>query len=67
VEWIGSHCGVTRYQSDMIGQSRQTGMAAGDHLYFSMLLNGQFVNATEWWDPHSIQDRIERKLHDLGS
>jgi len=51
----------------MIGQSRQTGMAAGDHLYFSMLLNGQFVNATEWWDPHSIQDRIERKLHDLGS
>jgi len=30
-------------------------------------VNGQFVNATEWWDPHWIQDRIVRKLHELGS
>ena len=31
-----------------------------------MLVNGQFVNATEWWDPHWIEDRIMRKLREAG-
>ena len=45
-----------------LGASGQTGLAGGDHLHFSMMVNGQFVNATEWWDPHWIEDRILRKL-----
>ena len=45
-----------------LGASGQTGLAGGDHLHFSMIVNGQFVNATEWWDPHWIEDRIMRKL-----
>lgn len=45
-----------------LGASGQTGLAGGDHLHFSMLVNGLFVNATEWWDPHWIEDRIMRKL-----
>jgi hypothetical protein len=45
-----------------LGASGQTGLAGGDHLHFSMLVTGQFVNATEWWDPHWIEDRIMRKL-----
>ena len=49
-----------------LGASGQTGLAGGDHLHFSMLVNGQFVNATEWWDPHWIEDRITRKLRDAG-
>jgi len=49
-----------------LGRSGQTGLAAGDHLHFSMLVNGQFVNATEWWDPHWIEDRVTRKLRDAG-
>ncbi len=49
-----------------IGRSGQTGLAGGDHLHFSMLVNGQFVNATEWWDPHWIEDRIMRKLREAG-
>jgi murein DD-endopeptidase MepM/ murein hydrolase activator NlpD len=49
-----------------LGTSGQTGLAGGDHLHFSMMLNGQFVNATEWWDPHWIEDRIMRKLRDAG-
>jgi murein DD-endopeptidase MepM/ murein hydrolase activator NlpD len=61
------HEGDEVKQGQVLGQSGQTGLAAGDHLHFSMLVNGQFVNATEWWDPHWIQDRIVRKLHDLGS
>jgi murein DD-endopeptidase MepM/ murein hydrolase activator NlpD len=50
-----------------LGTSGQTGLAGGDHLHFSMLLNGQFVNATEWWDPHWIEDRIVRKLREAGA
>jgi murein DD-endopeptidase MepM/ murein hydrolase activator NlpD len=50
-----------------LGASGQTGLAGGDHLHFSMLVNGQFVNATEWWDPHWIEDRVMRKLRAAGS
>jgi len=49
-----------------LGASGQTGLAGGDHLHFSMLVNGHFVNATEWWDPHWIEDRVTRKLRDAG-
>jgi len=45
-----------------IARSGQTGLAAGDHLHFTMLLNGIPVNPVEWWDPHWIRDRIEKKL-----
>jgi murein DD-endopeptidase MepM/ murein hydrolase activator NlpD len=50
-----------------LGLSGQTGLAGGDHLHFSMLVNGRFVNATEWWDPHWIEDRIMRKLREAGA
>ena len=51
---------VTRGQT--IGRSGMTGMAGGDHLHFTMLVNGRMVNPVEWWDPHWISDRVERKL-----
>jgi murein DD-endopeptidase MepM/ murein hydrolase activator NlpD len=54
-------------KGQQIGVSGQTGMAGGDHLHFSMLVDGQFVNATEWWDPHWIEDRIMRKLREAGA
>ncbi len=50
----------------VLGASGQTGLAGGDHLHFSMLLNGRFINATEWWDPHWIEDRVTRKLREAG-
>lgn len=46
----------------IIGHSGQTGMAGGDHLHFSVLVHGIFVNPLEWWDPHWIKDNIDRKL-----
>jgi murein DD-endopeptidase MepM/ murein hydrolase activator NlpD len=49
-----------------LGKSGMTGLAGGDHLHFTMLVNGQMVNPVEWWDAHWIQDRILRKLH-MGS
>jgi murein DD-endopeptidase MepM/ murein hydrolase activator NlpD len=54
-------------KGETLGASGQTGLAGGDHLHFSMLLNGQFVNATEWWDPHWIEDRVTRKLREAGA
>ena len=47
-----------------LGQTGMTGMAGGDHLHFTMLVNGQMVNPIEWWDPHWIQDRVARKLNE---
>jgi len=51
---------VTKGQE--IGKTGITGLAGGDHLHFTMLVNGQMVNPIEWWDPHWIADRITRKL-----
>jgi murein DD-endopeptidase MepM/ murein hydrolase activator NlpD len=49
-------------RGQVIGRSGQTGLAGGDHLHFSVLLDGIPVNPTEWWDAHWIHDRIEEKL-----
>jgi murein DD-endopeptidase MepM/ murein hydrolase activator NlpD len=45
-----------------IGRSGMTGLAAGDHLHFTMLVNGHPVNAVEWWDSKWMQDRVLRKI-----
>jgi murein DD-endopeptidase MepM/ murein hydrolase activator NlpD len=49
-------------RGQVMGRSGQTGLAAGDHLHFTMLLDGIPVNPVEWWDAHWIHDRIEAKL-----
>jgi murein DD-endopeptidase MepM/ murein hydrolase activator NlpD len=58
--------GQTVQKEQELGKSGMTGMAGGDHLHFTMLVNGQMVNPVEWWDAHWIQDRILRKLHDAS-
>ena len=50
-------------KGDIIAYSGQTGLAGGDHLHFSVLVHGIFVNPKEWWDSHWIQDNITRKLN----
>jgi murein DD-endopeptidase MepM/ murein hydrolase activator NlpD len=54
-------------KGDIIGHTGQTGLAGGDHLHVSMLVNGVFVNPIEWWDDHWIQDNITSKLELLKS
>ncbi len=46
----------------LIGKSGTTGLAAGDHLHFSLILHGEQVNPTEWWDPFWVKTRIKDKL-----
>jgi murein DD-endopeptidase MepM/ murein hydrolase activator NlpD len=55
---------VTKGQ--VLGRSGTTGLAGGDHLHFTMLLDGHPVNPVDWWDPHWIQDRVTRKLSDAA-
>jgi murein DD-endopeptidase MepM/ murein hydrolase activator NlpD len=45
-----------------IGATGATGMAFGDHLHFSMLVDGYQIDPKEWWDEHWIHDRILSKI-----
>jgi len=54
-------------KGDIIGNTGTTGLAGGDHLHFSMLVHGTFVNPKEWWDPHWIKDNITAKLQPAQS
>ena len=51
-------------RGDVLGRSGATGLAGGDHLHFTMLLQGLPVDSREWWDGHWIQDRLVLKLGD---
>jgi murein DD-endopeptidase MepM/ murein hydrolase activator NlpD len=53
-------------KGQLLGRSGMTGLAAGDHLHFTMLVNGHPVNPVEWWDPKWMQDRVLRKVMDTG-
>ena len=41
-----------------LAKTGATGLAGGDHLHFTMLIDGVQVNPVEWWDPHWVKDRI---------
>ena len=45
-----------------IGVTGLTGMAAGDHLHFSMMVHNVFVNPAEWWDDTWINNNITSKI-----
>ena len=63
---IGVKVGDKVEKGQVIGQSGMTGLAAGDHLHFTVLVNGTAVNPVEWWDIKWMQDRVFRKIRDAG-
>ncbi len=50
----------------VLGRSGATGLALGDHLHFSVLVQGVYVNPREWWDSHWIESNLERHLKEAG-
>lgn len=60
---ISVQAGQSLKKGDVMGKTGATGLAAGDHLHFGILVGGQFVNPVEWWDPHWIKDNITNKLN----
>ncbi len=51
---------VKRGQS--LGRTGQTGLAGGDHLHFSVILQGVQINPLEWWDPKWVQRHVFSRL-----
>ena len=45
-------------KGDVLGSSGTSGMAGGDHLHFSILINGIFVDPLEWWDGSWLEINI---------
>jgi murein DD-endopeptidase MepM/ murein hydrolase activator NlpD len=54
-------------KGETLGRSGMTGLAGGDHLHFTMLVNGHPVNPVEWWDTKWMQDRVFRKVSEAGA
>ncbi len=59
---IKAEVGKEIKKGETLGHTGTTGLAGGDHLHFSMLVGGFFVNPIEWWDEHWIKDNVELKM-----
>jgi murein DD-endopeptidase MepM/ murein hydrolase activator NlpD len=54
-------------RGEAMGKSGSTGMAGGDHLHFSMQVDGVQVNPIEWWDQHWIHDHVFGRMQGAGA
>ena len=45
-----------------LGTSGATGLAGGDHLHFSILLSGTYVDPLEWWDARWVHSHVDARL-----
>lgn len=59
---IAVHEGDMVKRGQEMGKSGQTGLAGGDHIHFSMQLEGVQIDPKEWWDAHWIQDHIAKRV-----
>ena len=59
---LGVQSGDMVEKGDSLGLTGTSGMAGGDHLHYSMLVNGIFVNPLEWWDARWLKLNIESYL-----
>lgn len=59
---IGVKIGDAVKKGQELGRSGATGLAGGDHLHFSMQVDGTQINPVEWWDEHWIHDRILSRI-----
>ncbi len=54
-------------RGQVMGKSGQTGLAGGDHIHFSMQLDGVQIDPKEWWDAHWINDHIMKRVSLAGA
>ncbi|MEJ2100867.1 MAG: M23 family metallopeptidase [Desulfobacterales bacterium] len=54
-------------KGEILGRTGSTGLAGGDHLHFSILVNKTFVNPIEWWDAAWIENNILSKIEAVAS
>lgn len=53
-------------RGQVMGLSGMTGMAGGDHIHFTMQLDGVQIDPKSWWDQHWIQDHIAKRVELTG-
>jgi murein DD-endopeptidase MepM/ murein hydrolase activator NlpD len=63
---IAVHEGDMVKRAQIMGKSGQTGMAGGDHIHFSMQLEGIQIDPKEWWDAHWIKDHVAKRVSLAG-
>ncbi len=63
---IAVHEGDIVTRGQVMGKSGQTGLAGGDHIHFSMQLEGIQIDPKEWWDAHWIKDHIAKRVDLAG-
>ncbi|MDY6822394.1 MAG: M23 family metallopeptidase [Thermodesulfobacteriota bacterium] len=54
-------------KGETIGRTGTSGLAAGDHLHFGMIVDHTFVNPVEWWDATWITNNITSKIDAVAS
>jgi murein DD-endopeptidase MepM/ murein hydrolase activator NlpD len=59
---IAVHEGDLVKRGQVMGKSGMTGMAGGDHIHFSMQLDGVQIDPKEWWDAHWIKDHVAKRV-----
>ena len=59
---VGVRVDQTVERGQSLGKTGETGLAGGDHLHFTTLIQGVQVNPIEWWDPKWVQEQIFERL-----
>jgi murein DD-endopeptidase MepM/ murein hydrolase activator NlpD len=59
---IGVKVGDEVHKGQVLGRTGTTGLAAGDHLHFGMLVHGIEVQPLEWLDPKWIRDNVTKRM-----
>lgn len=54
--------GQTVRRGQVFGRTGQTGLAGGDHLHFSIYVQGVAVTPMEWWDAKWVQNHILSRI-----
>jgi hypothetical protein len=49
-------------KKQIVGRTGETGLAAGDHLHYAVLVDGVPVLPVEWWDEKWMDDNILNKI-----
>jgi murein DD-endopeptidase MepM/ murein hydrolase activator NlpD len=50
-----------------LGLTGATGLAGGDHLHYSVMVHGDFVDPLEWWDPQWARDQVDKVWAQAGA
>ena len=59
---IETTAGESVKMGQSLGRTGETGLAGGDHLHFTTLVQGVAVNPREWWDPKWVREQVFERL-----